>query len=58
VLIAAAWSYFAGWPRILGLPLVPLAVLLVLAGVSLSGKKATQAVSRYLKISKAHSDRC
>jgi protein-S-isoprenylcysteine O-methyltransferase Ste14 len=36
VLIAAAWSYSAGWPRIPGLPLAPLAVLLVVAGISLS----------------------
>jgi hypothetical protein len=36
VLIAAALSYLAGWPRIPGLPLVPLAVLLVVAGVALS----------------------
>jgi protein-S-isoprenylcysteine O-methyltransferase Ste14 len=36
VLIAAALSYLAGWPRIPGLPLVPLAVLLVVAGIGLS----------------------
>jgi protein-S-isoprenylcysteine O-methyltransferase Ste14 len=36
VLIAAALSYWAGWPRIPGLPLVALAVLLVVAGISLS----------------------
>ena len=33
VLVAAALSYWAGWPRIPGLPLVPLAVLLVVAGI-------------------------
>jgi len=36
VLIATALSYLAGWPLIPGLPLVPLAVLLVVAGVALS----------------------
>jgi len=36
VLIAAALSYLAGWPRVPGLPLVPLAVLLVAAGLALS----------------------
>src|SRR6476469_936259 len=36
VLIAAGLSYLAGWPLIPGLPLVPLAVLLVVAGVALS----------------------
>ena len=36
VLIAAALSYSAGWPRVPGLPLVPLAVLLVAAGLALS----------------------
>jgi protein-S-isoprenylcysteine O-methyltransferase Ste14 len=35
VLIATALSYLAGWPRIRGLPLVPLAVLLVVAGAAL-----------------------
>ena len=36
VLIAAALSYLAGWPRVPGLPLVPLAVVLVAAGLALS----------------------
>jgi len=36
VLIAAALSYSAGWPRVPGLPLVPLAVVLVAAGLALS----------------------
>jgi protein-S-isoprenylcysteine O-methyltransferase Ste14 len=36
VLAATALSYWAGWPRVLGLPLVPLAVVLVVAGVALS----------------------
>ena len=36
VLIAAALSYLAGWPLIPGLPLVPLGVLLVAAGIALS----------------------
>jgi protein-S-isoprenylcysteine O-methyltransferase Ste14 len=40
VLIAAALSYWAGWPRIPGLPLVPLAVLLVVTGISLSAAGA------------------
>ena len=40
VLIAAALSYWAGWPRVPGLPLVPLAVLLVVAGISLSATGA------------------
>jgi len=40
VLIAAALSYWAGWPRIPGLPLVALAVLLVVAGISLSAAGA------------------
>ncbi len=40
VLIAVALSYLAGWPRIPGLPLVPLAVLLVVAGISLSATGA------------------
>jgi protein-S-isoprenylcysteine O-methyltransferase Ste14 len=29
-------SYWAGWPRVPGLPLVPLAVLLIVVGISLS----------------------
>ena len=36
VLIAAAFSYLTGWQRIPGQPLVALAVLLVIAGISLS----------------------
>ena len=36
VLIAAGASYLAGWPRIPGLPLVPLGVLLIIAGVALA----------------------
>ncbi len=36
VLVAAALSYVAGWPLIPGLPLVPLGVLLLVAGVALS----------------------
>jgi protein-S-isoprenylcysteine O-methyltransferase Ste14 len=36
LLIAAGASYLAGWPRIPGLPLVPLGVLLVIAGVALA----------------------
>jgi protein-S-isoprenylcysteine O-methyltransferase Ste14 len=36
VLIAAALSYLAGWPHVPGLPLVPLAVLIVAAGLALS----------------------
>jgi protein-S-isoprenylcysteine O-methyltransferase Ste14 len=40
VLIAAALSYWAGWPRIPGLPLVALAVLLVVTGISLSAAGA------------------
>jgi hypothetical protein len=37
VLIAAALSYLAGWALIPGLPLVPLGVSLVVAGIVLSG---------------------
>jgi protein-S-isoprenylcysteine O-methyltransferase Ste14 len=40
VLIASAFSYLTGWPRIPGLPLVALAVLLVIAGISLSAAGA------------------
>ena len=40
VLIAAAFSYLTGWPRIPGLPLVALAVLLIIAGISLSAAGA------------------
>ena len=36
VLAATALSYWAGWPRVPGLPLVPLAVLLIVVGISLS----------------------
>jgi protein-S-isoprenylcysteine O-methyltransferase Ste14 len=36
VLIAAAMSYQAGWPRVSGLPIVPLAVVLVAIGAALS----------------------
>lgn len=36
VLVAAALSYLAGWPLIPGLPLVPLGILLLIAGVALS----------------------
>lgn len=40
VLIAAALSYWAGWPRIPGLPLVALGVLLLVAGIFLSAAGA------------------
>lgn len=36
VLAATALSYWAGWPRVPGLPLVPLAVPLIVVGISLS----------------------
>ncbi len=36
VLIAAALSYLAGWPRVSGLPLVPLGVVLTVLGIALS----------------------
>jgi len=36
VLIAAAMSYQAGWPRVPSLPIVPLAVVLVAIGAALS----------------------
>jgi protein-S-isoprenylcysteine O-methyltransferase Ste14 len=36
VLIAAAMSYQAGWPRVPGSPIVPLAVVLVAIGAALS----------------------
>jgi hypothetical protein len=36
LLIAAGASYLAGWPRISGLPFVPLGVLLIIAGVALA----------------------
>ena len=36
VLLAAGLSYVAGWPRVPGLPIVPLAVGLVVVGVALS----------------------
>jgi len=35
VLVAAALSAVAGWPRFPGLPIVPLGVVLVIAGVAL-----------------------
>jgi len=41
VLIATAISYLAGWPRIPGLPIVPLAVVLVAVGISLSATAVT-----------------
>jgi protein-S-isoprenylcysteine O-methyltransferase Ste14 len=37
VLIAAAISYLAGWPNVPGLPLVPLAVVLIVLGIALAG---------------------
>lgn len=40
VLIAAALSYLSGWRLIPGLPLVPLGVLLVAAGIALSATGA------------------
>jgi protein-S-isoprenylcysteine O-methyltransferase Ste14 len=36
VVIAAGASYLAGWPLIPGLPVVPLGVLLIIAGVALA----------------------
>lgn len=36
VLLAAAISYAAGWPRVPGLPFVPLAIALIVAGVTLA----------------------
>ena len=36
LLLAAALSYFAGWPRVPGLPVVPLAIGLVVLGAALS----------------------
>jgi protein-S-isoprenylcysteine O-methyltransferase Ste14 len=36
VLVAAAFSYLTGWPLVPGMPLVPLGVLLLVAGVALS----------------------
>ena len=36
LLLAAALSYFAGAPRVPGLPVVPLAIVLVVLGVALS----------------------
>jgi protein-S-isoprenylcysteine O-methyltransferase Ste14 len=36
VLLAAAASYLAGWPRIPGLPLVPLGVALIVIGIALA----------------------
>jgi protein-S-isoprenylcysteine O-methyltransferase Ste14 len=40
VLIAAGTSYLAGWPRVPGLPLVPLAVALIILGITLSAAAA------------------
>jgi protein-S-isoprenylcysteine O-methyltransferase Ste14 len=36
LLLSAALSHFAGWPRLPGLPVVPLAIVLVVVGVALS----------------------
>jgi protein-S-isoprenylcysteine O-methyltransferase Ste14 len=36
VLIATAISYLIGWPHVPGLPLVPLAVVLVILGIALA----------------------
>ena len=36
VLIAAAASYVGGWPRVPGLPLVPIAIVLIAVGIALS----------------------
>jgi protein-S-isoprenylcysteine O-methyltransferase Ste14 len=36
VLIAAAISYIAGWPRVPGLPRIALAILLIMVGTALS----------------------
>ena len=40
VLIAAGLSYLAGWPRIAGLPLVTLAIVLIVLGIVLSASGA------------------
>jgi protein-S-isoprenylcysteine O-methyltransferase Ste14 len=40
VLIAAGANYLAGWPKIPGLPLVPLAVALIVLGTALLGAAA------------------
>lgn len=36
LLLAAAASYLAGWPRVPGLPIVPLGIMLVVLGLSIS----------------------
>ena len=36
VLITAATSYFTGWPRVPGLPAVPLAIAFIVLGIALS----------------------
>jgi protein-S-isoprenylcysteine O-methyltransferase Ste14 len=41
VLIAAGISYLAGWPRIPGLPIVPLAVAFIAVGIALSATAVT-----------------
>jgi protein-S-isoprenylcysteine O-methyltransferase Ste14 len=41
VLIAAAMSYFVGWPRLPGLPFVPLGVALVAVGVAMPATAIT-----------------
>ena len=40
LLLAAALSHFAGWPRVPGMPVVPLAIGLVVLGVALSVSSA------------------
>ena len=40
LVVAAAVSYLAGWPRMAGLPAVPLGIMLVIAGVALSATAA------------------
>ena len=40
MLIAAAASYLAGWPRVPGLPLVWLAVVLIVLGIALAATAA------------------
>lgn len=41
LLIAVGASYLAGWPRVPGLPLIPLAVALIVFGIALSVTAAT-----------------
>ena len=41
ILIAAGASYLAGWPRVPGLPLVWLAVVLIVLGITLAVAAAT-----------------